>query len=46
MNSTEMTALLLLYTAASFTPGPNTTQSIALATNFGLKRTLRFVPST
>ena len=45
MNTTEFTALLLLTTAASFTPGPNTTLSTALAANFGLRRSLRFVLS-
>lgn len=43
MNPAEFTALLLLTTAASFTPGPNTTLSTALAANFGFKRSLRFV---
>ncbi len=43
MNSVEFSALLLLTTAASFTPGPNTTLSTALAANFGLKRALGFV---
>ncbi|MBK6296419.1 MAG: LysE family translocator [Rhodoferax sp.] len=43
MNSTELSALLLLATAASFTPGPNTTLSTALAANFGFRRSLRFV---
>ena len=43
MNPAELTALLLLTTAASFTPGPNTTLSTALAANLGLKRALRFV---
>lgn len=43
MNATELTALLVLSAAASFTPGPNTTLSTALAANFGLKRALRFV---
>ena len=43
MSPTELTALLLLCTAVSFTPGPNTTLSTALAANFGLKRALRFV---
>jgi threonine/homoserine/homoserine lactone efflux protein len=43
MNSTELSALLLLATAASFTPGPNTTLSTALAANLGLRRALRFV---
>lgn len=39
----EFTALLLLSTAASFTPGPNTTLSTALAANLGLQRAMRFV---
>jgi len=39
----ELTALLVLCTATSFTPGPNTTLSTALAANLGLKRALRFV---
>lgn len=43
MNTTEFTALLLLTTAASFSPGPNTTLSTALAANLGLRRSLRFV---
>ncbi len=43
MNSVELTALLLLATAASFTPGPNTTLSTALAANLGFRRSLRFV---
>ena len=43
MNATELSALLLLCTAASFTPGPNTTLSTALAANYGLKRALTFV---
>lgn len=41
----EFTALLLLATAMSFTPGPNTTLSTALAANLGLRRSLRFVLS-
>jgi threonine/homoserine/homoserine lactone efflux protein len=32
--------LLLLATASSFTPGPNTTLSTALAANFGLRRAM------
>jgi threonine/homoserine/homoserine lactone efflux protein len=40
---TELTALLLLATLTSFTPGPNTTLSTALAANLGLRRALRFV---
>jgi threonine/homoserine/homoserine lactone efflux protein len=42
MNATEITALLLFCTAMSFSPGPNTTLSTALAANHGLKRALRF----
>lgn len=43
MNDTELTALLLLATATSFTPGPNTTLSTALAANRGLRGALHFV---
>ena len=43
MNASEFIALLALTTAASFTPGPNTTLSTALAANFGLKRAMTFV---
>jgi threonine/homoserine/homoserine lactone efflux protein len=43
MTATELTALLALTTAASFTPGPNTTLSTALAANHGLKRAMPFV---
>ena len=43
MNAAELSALLVLATATSFTPGPNTTLSTALAANGGLKRALRFV---
>ena len=39
----EFTALLILATAMSFSPGPNTTLSTALAANHGLRRSLRFV---
>jgi threonine/homoserine/homoserine lactone efflux protein len=42
MNPTEITALLVFCTAMSFSPGPNTTLSTALAANHGLKRALRF----
>lgn len=42
MSPTELTALLLLCTAMSFSPGPNTTLSTALAANLGLRRSLRF----
>ena len=43
MTSAELTTLLLLCTAGSFSPGPNTTLSTALAANLGFKRSLRFV---
>jgi threonine/homoserine/homoserine lactone efflux protein len=43
MNASEFIALLALTTAASFTPGPNTTLSTALAANYGLKRAMTFV---
>ena len=43
MTAAEFTALLVLTTAASFTPGPNTTLSTALAANLGLRQALRFV---
>ncbi|GAB1386092.1 LysE family translocator [Melaminivora sp.] len=39
----EFTALLVLTSAMSFTPGPNTTLSTALAANRGLPAALRFV---
>ena len=39
----EFTALLMLATAVSFTPGPNTTLSTAIAANRGLGGALRFV---
>jgi threonine/homoserine/homoserine lactone efflux protein len=39
----EFTALLVLATAMSFTPGPNTTLSTALAANGGLRRAMPFV---
>ncbi len=42
MSAPELTALLLFCTAMSFSPGPNTTLSTALAANLGLKRALRF----
>jgi threonine/homoserine/homoserine lactone efflux protein len=42
MNTSELTALLALTTAASFTPGPNTTLSTAIAANYGLKRAMAF----
>lgn len=43
MNWQEFMALLVLATAMSFTPGPNTTLSTALAANHGFKRALPFV---
>jgi threonine/homoserine/homoserine lactone efflux protein len=43
MNWQEFTALLVLATAMSFTPGPNTTLATALAANHGLRRTMPFV---
>jgi threonine/homoserine/homoserine lactone efflux protein len=43
MTAQEFTALLLLGTAMSFSPGPNTTLSTALAANYGLRYALRFV---
>ena len=39
----EFTALLILATAMSFSPGPNTTLSTAMAANHGLRHSLRFV---
>jgi len=42
MNAQEFGALLVLATAMSFTPGPNTTLSTALAANFGLRGALPF----
>ena len=42
MNPAEVTALLLFCTAMSFSPGPNTTLSTAIAANGGLRRALRF----
>ncbi|MBX3660428.1 MAG: LysE family translocator [Ramlibacter sp.] len=42
MSASELTALLLFCTAMSFSPGPNTTLSTALAANGGLQRALRF----
>jgi threonine/homoserine/homoserine lactone efflux protein len=42
MNAEEFGALLVLATAMSFTPGPNTTLSTALAANHGLRAALPF----
>jgi threonine/homoserine/homoserine lactone efflux protein len=41
----EFTALLVLATAMSFSPGPNTTLATALAANHGLRRAMPFVCS-
>jgi threonine/homoserine/homoserine lactone efflux protein len=43
MPPAEFTALLALGTAMSFSPGPNTTLSTALAANRGLKGAMHFV---
>ena len=43
MNWQEFTALLVLATAMSFSPGPNTTLATTLAANGGLRRAMRFV---
>jgi threonine/homoserine/homoserine lactone efflux protein len=43
MTSAELSALLLLATASSFTPGPNTALSTAMAANHGLRHAMRFV---
>lgn len=43
MTSSELSALLMLATATSFTPGPNTTLSTALASNHGFRGALHFV---
>ncbi|MFM8863757.1 MAG: LysE family translocator [Limnohabitans sp.] len=43
MTATELSALLVLATATSFTPGPNTTLSTALAANRGLRGAMHFV---
>jgi len=42
MGNSEWAALLAMCTAVSFSPGPNTTLSTALAANHGLRRALRF----
>ena len=42
MSATELVALLAFCAAMSFSPGPNTTLSTALAANHGLRRALRF----
>jgi threonine/homoserine/homoserine lactone efflux protein len=43
MSAAEFTALLVLATVTSFTPGPNTTLSTTLAANLGLRQAMRFV---
>ena len=43
MNWQEFTALLVLATAMSFSPGPNTTLSTTLAANHGLRGAMPFV---
>ncbi len=45
MSWQEFTALLVLATAMSFSPGPNTTLATALAANGGMRRALPFVCS-
>jgi threonine/homoserine/homoserine lactone efflux protein len=42
MNASELAALMAFGAAMSFSPGPNTTLSTALAANFGLRRAMRF----
>ena len=43
LTSEELIALLVLSTASSFTPGPNTTLSTALAANHGLRSAMKFI---
>lgn len=43
MSAEELVALLTFATLMSFTPGPNTTMSTALAANHGLRRTWHFI---
>jgi threonine/homoserine/homoserine lactone efflux protein len=43
MSSQELSALLVLATAMSFTPGPNTVLSTTLAAQWGLRRTWGFL---
>lgn len=43
LTGSEWAALLLVATAMSFTPGPNTTLSAALAANHGLRHAMPFV---
>jgi threonine/homoserine/homoserine lactone efflux protein len=41
----ELTALLVLSTASSFTPGPNTALSTAISANQGLRSAMKFIVS-
>ncbi len=43
MTAVDFTAFLVLATAMSFTPGPNTTMAATMGANWGLKPTMRFV---
>jgi threonine/homoserine/homoserine lactone efflux protein len=43
MSAEELATLLTFATAMSFTPGPNTMLSTALAANFGMRRAWRFI---
>ena len=43
MSAEEIATLLTFATAMSFTPGPNTMLSTALAANFGMRRAWRFI---
>jgi threonine/homoserine/homoserine lactone efflux protein len=43
MSTDEFAALIAFATVMSFTPGPNTTLSAALAANHGLRRASRFI---
>lgn len=43
MTAVEFSAFLVLATAMSFTPGPNTTMAAAMGANWGLKSAMRFV---
>lgn len=45
MNFEELSALILMAVAGSFTPGPNTTLSTAIAVNRGLREAMPFVCS-
>jgi threonine/homoserine/homoserine lactone efflux protein len=43
MNGSEFIALIVLATVGTFTPGPNTALSTAIAANYGLRQALPFV---